>query len=896
MELLFEFFYSLFDKIFSHSGLAIVGVSFAVSLLVLPLYQISERVQKKERCTRVALQPGIQRIKSTFKSDEQYMILSAFYRQKGYHPLYALRGSLSLLIQVPFFIAAYHFLSNLSVLDGQSFLFITDLGQPDHLIPIGPYRVNILPILMTAINIVSGAIYTKGFPLRDKIQLYGIAGLFLILLYQSPAALVLYWTLNNLFSLAKNILYRLKHPAMIVYVLASVAVVGLSVMIWSRYQSMSLAKRVIIIGGCIGVLTLPVIIRILKGAYSLFLARFGQQTKSVKTLFVLSALALFLLQGVVIPANLISSSVIEFSNSGLVGNPLSYVLNTAVVFFGIWIVWGSLIFYLAPPPGRAVLAWVSSSAVIASLFNVFVFKGDYGIVNSWLQFEAPELLIPSLLMIVIPVLVTIVIFAITAVVFKKSRHSIIESLLVIVMAGTLVSGIIQCRTIFKEYTVHQKNLLQLGDSGTNGNTLAPVFFFSRSGKNVLYLFLDMAANSFFPYVIEEVPELKNQLRGFVYYPNVVSFGSNTIYGTPAMSGGYEYTPDAMNARKDEKLVDKHNEALLVFPRLFLEHGYQVTLVDPPWSNYIWAGDFSPYHEYPEMNVFSHHGKFAARYKREHSDVLDFDPASESQLIKKRFPIFSIMKSSLPLVREFLYGKGNYYQVTLLSAATERFIEEYSQLYYLPELTGFVDDGDVYLNITNDTPHRGALLQTPDFVPQKELTHIASVIDSIEGIRDTDRWFYHANVAALKQIGLWFDFLRAEGVYDNTRIVIVSDHANLLYSEGMKEFGENRYAYNRFVPLLMMKDFNQTDSFSWDYTFMTNADAPLSTIEDIIDTPVNPFTNKNLFEQMQKESVNIYNGPWNPQDNRGNLFRPDLYQSFNVRDDIFVESNWTPLAQ
>lgn len=95
---------------------------------------------------------------------------------------------------------------------------------------------------------------------------------------------------------------------------------------------------------------------------------------------------------------------------------------------------------------------------------------------------------------------------------------------------------------------------------------------------------------------------------------------------------------------------------------------------------------------------------------------------------------------------------------------------------------------------------------------------------------------------------------------------------------------------------MMKDFNQTDSFSWDYTFMTNADAPLSTIEDIIDTPVNPFTNKNLFEQMQKESVNIYNGPWNPQDNRGNLFRPDLYQSFNVRDDIFVESNWTPLAQ
>jgi hypothetical protein len=36
---------------------------------------------------------------------------------------------------------------------------------------------------MTLINIVSGAIYTKGFPLREKVQLYLMALIFLVLLY-----------------------------------------------------------------------------------------------------------------------------------------------------------------------------------------------------------------------------------------------------------------------------------------------------------------------------------------------------------------------------------------------------------------------------------------------------------------------------------------------------------------------------------------------------------------------------------------------------------------------------------------------------------------------------------------------------------------------------------------
>jgi membrane protein insertase Oxa1/YidC/SpoIIIJ len=62
------------------------------------------------------------KIRQAFKGDEQHMILSTYYRQNHYHPIYALRSSFGILIQVPFFIAAYQYISHLEALQGASFL------------------------------------------------------------------------------------------------------------------------------------------------------------------------------------------------------------------------------------------------------------------------------------------------------------------------------------------------------------------------------------------------------------------------------------------------------------------------------------------------------------------------------------------------------------------------------------------------------------------------------------------------------------------------------------------------------------------------------------------------------------------------------------------------------
>lgn len=181
-----------------------------MNLLCLPLYNRAEKAQENERAIQKKMKQKIQDIKAVFHGDERYMMLSTYYRQNNYHPIYALRGLIPLFIQIPFFVAAYQLLSTTSSLPGGSFFIFKDLNIPDGLLSIGGISINIVPIIMTVINIAASAVYAHGLSIKEKLQLYITALIFLVLLYDSSSGLVFYWTLNNIFSLFKNIFYKIK--------------------------------------------------------------------------------------------------------------------------------------------------------------------------------------------------------------------------------------------------------------------------------------------------------------------------------------------------------------------------------------------------------------------------------------------------------------------------------------------------------------------------------------------------------------------------------------------------------------------------------------------------------------------------------------------------------------
>ena len=277
-----EISYRVFDKMFGNTGIAVLGVSLTVTLLCLPLYIVAEGWQETERSIQDKMKDGIARIKKAFKGDEQYMMLNTYYRQNHYHPIMALRSSFGILIQIPFFLAAYHTLSALPDLMGQSFFFIRDMGKPDAIFSIGSFSVNILPIAMTLINCVSGAIYSKGHGLREKVQIYGMAAIFLVVLYNSPAGLVLYWTFNNIFSLVKNVFYKLKNPLKSFWIFCCIVCVPVFIFTMFFFKTKT-AYKLVFAFAVAAVYALPFILKGTKAVFHTFLTPIFDHGASIET-------------------------------------------------------------------------------------------------------------------------------------------------------------------------------------------------------------------------------------------------------------------------------------------------------------------------------------------------------------------------------------------------------------------------------------------------------------------------------------------------------------------------------------------------------------------------------------------------------------------------------------
>jgi YidC/Oxa1 family membrane protein insertase len=200
LRYILEFFYGLTNSF----GLSIVLLSLAVTIIMLPLFWIAEIIQNKERARKATMQPSLDEIKDVKNKREKYYYTKEIYRKYKYSPFYSLTGLLGLLIQVPFFLAAYWMLFEYLPLEGVSFGLIKDLFQPDGLISFGGMTFNLLPFVMTIVNLFASYLYTKNKDKIEQRQLVAVALVFLVLLYNLSAALVLYWTMNNIFAIGKN--------------------------------------------------------------------------------------------------------------------------------------------------------------------------------------------------------------------------------------------------------------------------------------------------------------------------------------------------------------------------------------------------------------------------------------------------------------------------------------------------------------------------------------------------------------------------------------------------------------------------------------------------------------------------------------------------------------------
>ncbi|MBR6959747.1 MAG: YidC/Oxa1 family membrane protein insertase [Clostridiales bacterium] len=902
LELLFEAVFSISYGIYENPTVCLIIISLAINIIVLPLYRRADIIQQNARKKENEMRPLTDHIKKAFKGDERIMMLQTLYRQQNYSTLSSMKSLISLVLQIPFFIAAYKFLSELAVLDGAKMGPIRDLARPDALLTIGGITINVLPVAMTVINIISSEIYTKGQPFKDKIVLYLSALIFLVLLYDSPSGLVFYWTFNNVFSLVKNIFYKLRDPGLVFKVICALAGITGAVFLIIYSKKLGYSKVSLLMLICVAAI-LPLSALILRGKKA---KKEVKITSADKILYLFCSLYLSVLLGMHIPSAVINSSAEDFMYISKMFDPSAYVWYSLQISFGVFFCWMGVFYLLASDSGRKLFTNVLLAyAVIAT--------ADYMFFGMTLGTMSPELGLDSALkytlgdnFLNVSVLLFIVIIAL---IIRRFLPRVMTSIAIAVTIVAVATGAYNIVSINKAYNEALAK--------TGGGQM-PKITMTRTGKNVMVLMIDRAIGCLVPYMFEEKPELYEMFDGFTYYPNTISFGGHTNFGAPALFGGYEYTPANMNRRDDVLLKDKHNEALLLMPLLFRDNGYHITVMDPPYANYSEMTDLSIFEKYDGMDAYAAEGRM-----NYYSDEILYQ---SDKARYRNFFCYSIFKTSPLPFQDALYNNGKYNSLpkkTMTgpdptfhypqSVSTPSktlgirgsFMDSYSVLENLSVITEVTDDSkDQFFYMDNNTAHMITVLKEPEFIPYDRVDNTEydrqHLVREYNGRKLNCSTYdevahYHVNMAAFLKLGEWFRYMKLNGVWDNTRIIVVADHGFCVGHLDCMVHKDLAIDAEYVNPVLMIKDFG-SKGFNTNYDFMTNADVPTMTMDGIITNPVNPFTGNpvNNLEKFKERQCIIYSEKWKVTDNDGYRFLPGRW--FTVHGDIYERSNWEYLGE
>ena len=201
-----------FFKLLGNYGLAIIAITICIRLAFFPLANFSFRSMAKMK----ALQPEMVRLKELHKDDKMKLQqeMMALYKKEKVNPM---SGCLPILVQIPVFFALYKVLFVTIEMRQMPFYgWIQDLSERDptslfNLFGLLPYDVpsflviGAWPVAMGVSMFIQQKLNPAPTdPMQAKIFMF--FPLFLtIILAPFPAGLVIYWTVNNILTMAQQV-------------------------------------------------------------------------------------------------------------------------------------------------------------------------------------------------------------------------------------------------------------------------------------------------------------------------------------------------------------------------------------------------------------------------------------------------------------------------------------------------------------------------------------------------------------------------------------------------------------------------------------------------------------------------------------------------------------------
>jgi len=187
-------------KLVGSWGVAIVLVTVLIKLLFFKLTHSQQRSMKKMQ----ALQPEMTALREKYKKEPQRMqreIMELYKR----HKVNPMMGCLPMVVQIPVFIALYNVLLNTIELRHAPFLYLPDLSGPDALFGhIAGFSVGPLPLVMGVSMWVQQQMTPTTMDPTQARMMKALPIVFTFMFLNFPSGLVLYWTVNNILTVAQQ--------------------------------------------------------------------------------------------------------------------------------------------------------------------------------------------------------------------------------------------------------------------------------------------------------------------------------------------------------------------------------------------------------------------------------------------------------------------------------------------------------------------------------------------------------------------------------------------------------------------------------------------------------------------------------------------------------------------
>lgn len=511
-----------------------------------------------------------------------------------------------------------------------------------------------------------------------------------------------------------------------------------------------------------------------------------------------------------------------------------------------------MVYFSVSKPIKLALSSLFVALTIVFFVNSFILPINVGTLQLGHYIEAERLSMSPAIYIVEGLLLVILFLAVQKLLSGKYFKHV--KIILGLLSAILIIQSILISTSNGEFFKKQNDLITLP------NTIS----FSKKKENIIFILPDMFMGMHMKTILDESPELKAVFEGFTWYPNTLSVSTNTCPSISSLHAGSSHNLDILNQDRRRTMTEKITEASEIFRDKVKSEGYRLTSSQMVYSQ-IDKNTFDAY----LPNWHSDWNKWNKTLNIGGSKELDFTILWKNALFYGA-PLF---------IKPQIYKNGKWIKIEKETNQNTKLSQRCNFIRLLPLISDTLTTEKNFIYIHSEATHG------PWYIVNDEGQLLMDVPSY-----DNQKWFIH-------KFALWIKWMKENGVYDNTKIVMLSDHSHYLHDDELNEFGGD-YRWNeegqkklsskdfwRVNAMLMVKEFKAKGELKEDWRLMSNSDAQAIVFDENSPTKADTSISRTL------PVFFVDHGPRLTE--KKNL---EITKQFEVKDNIYNPNNWKQISK